>query len=577
MTAMIVPQAVKKQDATAPLDPASPRPVLDERPATATATATTTAPATASATAAAPPRTTGQKLRDCCQSCARSKVKCTKEKPSCSRCETKGIPCRYLQSKRPGRIPGSGTRRSNTAHTTRPKSRAGADTRSLASPQPRQESNPADAAAAAHNAAALLSPSSTVFGTLPVDNAHQRADSLFDTYYGTATHSPDIQMDGDQDLPFVWDGYFDALGTTTMDDPTYVNMMDWDSTASPLDMSLPFSTSGPHGDGLPLCASVPQSPASRLLPTTSLFPSTSTQRPDLCFLTSSSASSSSILSSTSLASSSSSSSSSLFSDYSTLPTTIASPTASANSYVQHKSACSVSSGDQNQREHSTPSSCICLDKALDLLKAVTKDPCPDPSRAHTKSVTQAILAKNKETIQATLAILACESCMEDRLLIMVALLIAMEMLPRYASAAALTGLTACLSDDPRTDGILGTMDPRPHDQNLPRQAKLQVLRELHLVQRLITQLSSRLKGLSSHGKGAGSLEALLGAQSSLQRPGSRNAPQKAGMSTHSSNSSVCSDTELMPISTRTLDLVEDDVRNSLSSLSAVVRNALKQS
>ncbi|EDU45251.1 Fungal Zn binuclear cluster domain containing protein [Pyrenophora tritici-repentis] len=571
MTAMIVPQAVKKQDATvtatAPRDPADP--VLDERPATTTATAP--------ATATAPPRTTGQKLRDCCQSCARSKVKCTKEKPSCSRCETKGIPCRYLQSKRPGRIPGSGARRSNPANTTRPKSRAGADTRSLASPQPRQESNPADdAAASTHNAAALLSPSSTAFGTLPVDNTHQRADSLFDTYYG-ATHSPDIQMDGDQDLPFVWDGYFDVLGTNTMDDPTYANMMDWDSTASPLDMSLPFPATGPHGDSLPLCGSMPQSPASRLLPTTSLFPSTNTQRPDLCFLTSSSASSSSILSSTSMASSSSSSSSSLFSDYSTLPTTIASPTASAKSYIQHKSASSVSSVDQNQREHSTPSSCICLDKALDLLKAVTKDPCPDPSRAHSKSVTQAILAKNKETIQATLAILACESCMEDRLLIMVALLIAMEMLPRYASAAALTGLTACLSDDPRTDNILGTMDPRPHDQNLPRQAKLQVLRELHLVQRLITQLSSRLKGLSSHGRSAGSLEALLGAQSSLQRPGSRNAPQKGGMSTHSSNSSVCSDNELMPISTRTLDLVEDDVRNSLSSLSAVVRNALKQS
>jgi len=224
---------------------------------------------------------------------------------------------------------------------------------------------------------------------------------------------------------------------------------------------------------------------------------------------------------------------------------------------------------------------MCLDKALDLLKAVTKDPCPDPSKAHSKPVTQAILAKNKETIQATLAILACESCMEDRLLIMVALLIAMEMLPRYASAAALTGLTACLSDASmdasRSDGLLSAVDPRSHDQNFPRQAKLQVLRELHLVQRLITQLSARLKGLSSHGRSAGSIEALLGAQSSLQRPGSTKAPQKAGLSNHSSKSSVSSEAELMPISTRTLDLVEDDVRNGLSSLSAVVRNALKQS
>lgn len=62
-----------------------------------------------------PVRPAGQKLRDCCQSCARSKVRCTKEKPSCSRCETKGIPCRYLQSKRPGRIPGSGARRQHSS------------------------------------------------------------------------------------------------------------------------------------------------------------------------------------------------------------------------------------------------------------------------------------------------------------------------------------------------------------------------------------------------------------------------------------------------------------------------------
>ena len=38
-------------------------------------------------------------------------VRCNKEKPTCSRCETRGLDCQYLQSKRPGRVPGSGARR----------------------------------------------------------------------------------------------------------------------------------------------------------------------------------------------------------------------------------------------------------------------------------------------------------------------------------------------------------------------------------------------------------------------------------------------------------------------------------
>lgn len=43
------------------------------------------------------------KLRDSCQACAQSKVKCPKEKPTCSRCESRGITCQYFFTKRPGR------------------------------------------------------------------------------------------------------------------------------------------------------------------------------------------------------------------------------------------------------------------------------------------------------------------------------------------------------------------------------------------------------------------------------------------------------------------------------------------
>lgn len=46
---------------------------------------------------------TTSKLRDSCQACALSKVKCHKEKPVCSRCAKRGIPCDYFITKRPGR------------------------------------------------------------------------------------------------------------------------------------------------------------------------------------------------------------------------------------------------------------------------------------------------------------------------------------------------------------------------------------------------------------------------------------------------------------------------------------------
>ncbi|KAL6690601.1 hypothetical protein J3F84DRAFT_405132 [Trichoderma pleuroticola] len=43
------------------------------------------------------------KLRGTCEACASVKVKCSKEKPTCSRCKNRGITCQYFVEKRPGR------------------------------------------------------------------------------------------------------------------------------------------------------------------------------------------------------------------------------------------------------------------------------------------------------------------------------------------------------------------------------------------------------------------------------------------------------------------------------------------
>lgn len=53
-----------------------------------------------SACSSAPPYV---KLKDSCVKCAASKIKCTKEKPSCHRCFKKGLSCEYDVSRRSGR------------------------------------------------------------------------------------------------------------------------------------------------------------------------------------------------------------------------------------------------------------------------------------------------------------------------------------------------------------------------------------------------------------------------------------------------------------------------------------------
>ena len=46
---------------------------------------------------------TAPRLRDSCHACAASKVKCSKEKPTCARCAKRGLDCEYCVTKRAGR------------------------------------------------------------------------------------------------------------------------------------------------------------------------------------------------------------------------------------------------------------------------------------------------------------------------------------------------------------------------------------------------------------------------------------------------------------------------------------------
>ncbi|KAB2572093.1 Monodictyphenone cluster transcription factor [Lasiodiplodia theobromae] len=78
----------------------------------------------------------GPKLRDSCDGCATSKLKCSKEKPVCARCAKRGMKCEYFATKRAGRKLGGrrGTNAANVPHTASTLPWSISTTDSLASP-----------------------------------------------------------------------------------------------------------------------------------------------------------------------------------------------------------------------------------------------------------------------------------------------------------------------------------------------------------------------------------------------------------------------------------------------------------
>ncbi|KAJ5448546.1 Aflatoxin biosynthesis regulatory protein [Penicillium cf. griseofulvum] len=60
------------------------------------------------------------KLRDSCNACSASKVKCNRDKPTCARCAKRGMACEYLVTRRAGRKHDKTRPRSNTGSSNSP-------------------------------------------------------------------------------------------------------------------------------------------------------------------------------------------------------------------------------------------------------------------------------------------------------------------------------------------------------------------------------------------------------------------------------------------------------------------------
>lgn len=60
------------------------------------------------------------KLRDSCNACSASKVKCNRDKPTCARCAKRGLACEYLVTRRAGRKHDKARPRSSTTSSNSP-------------------------------------------------------------------------------------------------------------------------------------------------------------------------------------------------------------------------------------------------------------------------------------------------------------------------------------------------------------------------------------------------------------------------------------------------------------------------
>ncbi|KAF1953741.1 hypothetical protein CC80DRAFT_137533 [Byssothecium circinans] len=112
-------------------------------------------------------------FRESCQNCADSKVRCSKDKPTCARCARRGTPCVYQQSRRAGR------KVTSTAHAKQAR-RSAADALNENS----QNSPPETWAVTVDSISSLLSPpgSETLSTAVPSQGApidsHARSESL---------------------------------------------------------------------------------------------------------------------------------------------------------------------------------------------------------------------------------------------------------------------------------------------------------------------------------------------------------------------------------------------------------------
>lgn len=523
------------------------------------------------------------KLRDSCHPCASSKIKCPKEKPSCSKCASRGIDCQYFFAKRPGRRRENSTGHphsctsNNTIVVT--SSSSNSSNRPIPKPSPAPIANPSSvpipsSVPNSSNATANptagneprsapsrdedtievwpLSPpaSAAPNGTIPSAGLSGRSSFLGGaTPSFTMPNSPaseNILRSYSSDLFSMLGDGADMFQQLADFDPD-INDMDFVMSDSYFEYPVTDGDSNGISDGT---TRTPNDISSLLIPDDSVDLDLGTSDAGHLMRTSSRASSG-----------------------------VSSEVPSLASGVPTPSTVKSSAAPAAAAE----SPCGCVTRALGLLQALSsaqplplsKSPGTDlalSSNMASMGFSKAVVSENKQSIEAVSSMLSCPSCTQDTFLLTILSMIVLKILARYAAATQpqLYGTRAGrakLDTVPRlANSIISSsrdhMRALSHAYSMPRDegadgrvtAQL-VLSELHRAQRLVNELSPKLRG-PAEGDGRGGTELELGMRGRAAEEGGKAATTQ--------------------FSSGTLAQMESDLRKSLSSLSADIINILRQ-
>lgn len=452
--------------------------------------------------------TSGTKLRDSCHACALSKVKCHKQKPTCSRCTKRGIVCEYFVTKRPGRKRDSTHAANNDSHgdtikVARPVSSGGQDawlgtTGSTAAYSTFSGShdylNPSDLSPTSprpnNGSGTEQSTSSDIFSSLLMPLEH----------YSSELMGMNNEFDDFFDSPIAFSD-LEAL------DPRIFShgRSDIAKLLIPNDTSPEF-LSGP--------SSVQFSNASK-------------------------------------------------------------PTSPSNGRALSSSGTSMSGVSE---------SCNCLIQALDLMKKLSSpnSGTSPPSNYTPTSKTSPtghvvctavpsahdVVVENKQTIEILSNMLQC-SCAEDGYLLMVLSMIVFRIVGQYAAVALGEPGGDAENGEKSHDNVSGKEKRKrlssfaPDNEGFRRRAAQLILSELHRVQRLVNDLSLRLK---AHGRAEGNTNNDGGVMIA------RNCGWETQIPTLSDHL-----TKAAPFSTARFAQLEVDMRTCLTTLSSEIISMLRQS
>lgn len=377
------------------------------------------------------------KLRDSCHACAASKVKCHREKPSCSRCMKRGIPCRYVATRRGGRKLSTSTQNQGTGGD-QTLSRRG-EAISTSGPMQLWEME---------------------------DSASSEAPNVDFVQPGTPDHLPSLQMDVSYDLDFA---LFNNLGSTE------------EQALSPflMDMTADFASSE-------VTFSVPETTEVDIFSAPSFSSSITAQGPSATLTT--------------------------------VGKDFASTTTAAPSHPGSTATTSSSEDQCPQKSHSKNSSHdSCLTRALELMKRLFQDEAATSGHSSPLTV-KSILDNNKQVLRATNAMMKC-SCSDDGYLLAIIAMIVSKALGWYDAAVrtALINISDCERPirPPSSSSAPTSSNRNQHlatgsvvvsgycldGEDQERMKSQLVLGELHRVQSLVNQLSTKLRSLAAKKRG----------------------------------------------------------------------------